>query len=72
VGTDEAKAMTRRLAREEGLFAGTSSGANVLAAIRVARRLGREARVVALMADSGLKYLGTDVYTSPCSAPMNW
>jgi cysteine synthase A len=72
VGTDEAKAMTRRLAREEGLFAGTSSGANVLAAIRVARRLGPEARVVALMADSGLKYLGTDVYTSPCSAPMNW
>ena len=62
VGTDEAKEMTRRLAREEALFAGTSSGANVVAAIRVAERLGPEARVVTLMADSGLKYLSTDVY----------
>lgn len=62
VGTDEAKAMTRRLAREEGLFAGTSSGANVIAAIRVAERLGPGASVVTLMADSGLKYLSTDVY----------
>jgi cysteine synthase A len=62
VGTDEAKAMTRRLAREEGLFAGTSSGANVVAAIRVAQRLGPNARVVTLMCDSGLKYLNTDVY----------
>jgi len=62
VATDDAKEMTRRLAREEGLFAGTSSGANVLAAIRVAKRLGPEARVVTLLADSGLKYLGTDVY----------
>src|SRR5262245_12024614 len=41
VATEEAKEMTRRLAREEGLFAGTSSGANVVAAIRTARRLGR-------------------------------
>lgn len=64
VGTDEAKEMTRRLAREEALFAGTSSGANVLAAIRVAERLGPGARVVTLMADSGLKYLNTDVYRS--------
>jgi cysteine synthase A len=64
VQTDEAKAMTRRLAREEALFAGTSSGANVVAAIRVAQRLGPGATVVTLMADSGLKYLSTDVYTS--------
>jgi cysteine synthase A len=64
VGTEEAKEMTRRLAREEGLFAGTSSGANVLAAIRVGRHLGPQARVVTLFADSGLKYLGTDVYRS--------
>ncbi len=64
VPTDEAKEMTRRLAREEGLFAGTSSGANVIAAIRVARRLGPGATVVTLMADSGLKYLQTDVYRS--------
>ena len=62
VATDDAKEMARRLAREEAIFAGTSSGANVLAAIRVAERLGPEARVVTLMADSGLKYLSTDVY----------
>jgi cysteine synthase A len=64
VTTDEAKAMARRLAREEALFAGTSSGANVVAAIRVAERLGAGARVVTLMADSGLKYLSTDVYAA--------
>jgi cysteine synthase len=62
VATDDAKAMTRRLAREEALFAGTSSGANVLAAIQIGRRLGPSARVVTLLADSGLKYLSTDVY----------
>jgi cysteine synthase A len=64
VGTVEAKEMTRRIAREEALFAGTSSGANLLAAIRVAQRLGAGARVVTLMADSGLKYLSADVYRS--------
>jgi cysteine synthase A len=64
VPTDEAKAMTRRLAREEALFAGTSSGANVIAAMEVGRRLGPGATVVTLMADSGLKYLSTDVYRS--------
>jgi cysteine synthase len=62
VKTDDAKEMARRIAREEGLFAGTSSGANVVAAIQVAERLGPEAKVVTLMADSGLKYLNTDVY----------
>jgi len=62
VPTEDAKEMARRLAREEALFAGTSSGANVIAAIDVARRLGPEATVVTLMADSGLKYLNTDVY----------
>jgi cysteine synthase A len=62
VPTDDAKAMARRLAREEGLFAGTSSGANVVAALQVAERLGPGAKVVTLMADSGLKYLNTDVY----------
>lgn len=62
IGTDDAKAMARRLAREESLFAGTSSGANVLAAIQVGRKLGPGRIVVTLMADSGLKYLGTDVY----------
>lgn len=62
VKTDDAKEMARRLAREEALFAGTSSGANVIAAIQIGRRLGPSKKVVTLMADSGLKYLNTDVY----------
>ena len=62
VPTEEAKTMARRLAREEGLFAGTSSGANVSTAIKVAERLGPDARIVTLMVDSGMKYLSTDVY----------
>lgn len=62
IKTADAKEMARRLAREEALFAGTSSGANVLAAIQVAQRLGAGGKVVTLMVDSGLKYLNTDVY----------
>jgi cysteine synthase A len=62
VPTEEAKEMARRLAREEALFAGTSSGANVIAAIREGLRVGPEGTVVTLMVDSGLKYLKTDVY----------
>jgi len=62
VPTADAKAMARRLAKEEGLFAGTSSGANVVAAIRVGRQLGPDAQVVTLMVDSGLKYVSTDLY----------
>ena len=62
VKTADAKAMARRLAREEALFAGTSSGANVVAAIGVAERMGPNAKVVTLMVDSGLKYLNTDVF----------
>jgi cysteine synthase A len=64
VTTEEAKAMARRLAREEGIFAGTSSGANVVAALRVAERLGPDATVVTIVVDSGLRYLSTDVYGS--------
>jgi cysteine synthase A len=62
VPTADAQAMARRLAREEGLFAGTSSGANVVAAIRAGQRLGPSATVATLLVDSGLKYLSTDVY----------
>ncbi|HEY0140440.1 MAG TPA: cysteine synthase family protein [Thermoanaerobaculia bacterium] len=62
IATADAKEMARRLAREEGLFSGTSSGANVLAAINLARRLGPGKTVVTLMVDSGFKYLNTDVY----------
>jgi cysteine synthase A len=68
VATEDAKEMARRLAREEGLFAGTSSGANVIAAIQVGMKLGPGATVVTLMADSGLKYLNTDVYGSRSAA----
>jgi cysteine synthase A len=62
VTTDEAIAMARRLAREEGLFAGASSGANIVAALRVAERLGPDATVVTILCDSGLRYLSTDLY----------
>ncbi len=62
VTTEEAKHMTRRLAREEGIFAGVSSGANVVAALRIARRLGSGASVATIIVDSGLRYLSTDVY----------
>ena len=55
VSTASAKDMARRIAREEGLFAGTSSGANVVAAIQMAGILGPGATVVTLMVDSGLK-----------------
>ncbi|MBT5266695.1 MAG: cysteine synthase family protein [Rhodospirillaceae bacterium] len=62
VSTEDAMEMARRLAREEGMFAGTSTGGNVVAALRVAERLGPDATVVTVMADSGLKYLSTQLY----------
>jgi cysteine synthase len=57
VSTEEAKAMVARLAREEGLFAGTSTGCNVIAALRLAEQLGADATVVTVMCDTGMKYL---------------
>jgi cysteine synthase A len=63
VSTEEATDMARRLAREEAIFAGTSAGANAVAAFRVAARLGSGATVVSLMPDSGLKYLSTELYS---------
>jgi len=63
VSTDEAMATARRLAREEGLFAGTSTGANVAVALRVAERLGPGHDVVTLACDSGMKYLSTPLYS---------
>jgi cysteine synthase A len=57
VSTEEAVAMTKRLAFEEGLFAGTSTGANVVAALREAERVGPGATIVTLMCDTGMKYL---------------
>jgi cysteine synthase A len=57
VSTEDAKAMVIRLAREEGLFAGTSTGGNVIAALRLAQQLGAGATVVTVMCDTGMKYL---------------
>jgi len=57
VSTDEATAMALRLAREEGVFCGTSTGANVVAALRLADRLGAGATIVTIMCDTGMKYL---------------
>jgi cysteine synthase A len=62
VTTEDAKAMARRLAREEAIFAGPSTGANVVGALRVAERLGPGATVVTLVVDSGLRYSSTDVF----------
>jgi cysteine synthase A len=59
VSTEEAMAMAMRLAREEGLFAGTSTGGNVVAALRLAEQLGPNATVVTVMCDTGMKYLRT-------------
>lgn len=62
VSTDDAKKMARRLAKEEAVFAGTSTGANVVAALKVAERLGAGATVATLIVDSGFRYLSTDVF----------
>ncbi len=62
VSTADAEAMARRLAREEGVFVGTSSGANVVAALRLAARLGAGKTVVTLLPDDGWKYLSTDLF----------
>ena len=59
VSTEEATAMALRLAREEGLFAGISTGGNVVAALRIAEQLGPDATIVTVMCDTGMKYLKT-------------
>ena len=56
VSTEEAKAMAVRLAREEGLFGGTSTGGNVVAALRLAAQMGAGATIVTVMCDTGMKY----------------
>lgn len=62
VRDEEAIEMTRRLIREEGLFVGISSGANVVAAIQVARTLGRDQRVVTILPDNAYRYVSTDLF----------
>ena len=59
----EARKMARRMAAEEGVFAGTSSGLNVAAAVHLARELGPGHRVVTVAVDSGMKYLAGDLFT---------
>jgi cysteine synthase len=60
---DEAVAMTVRLAREEGIFAGISTGANVVGAHRLAERLGPDASIVTLAVDTGFKYLSVSPFS---------
>lgn len=62
VSTPEAMEMARRLARDEAIFAGTSTGGNVAVALRVAERLGPGHTVVTIAVDSGMKYLSTALY----------
>ena len=62
VSSDDAQKMARRLAREEGIFAGTSTGANVVAALKVAEQLPSDATVVTIAVDSGLRYLSTELF----------
>ncbi|WYZ43167.1 hypothetical protein EsH8_VI_000866 [Colletotrichum jinshuiense] len=65
VSEDEARAMCRRLAKEEGIFAGVSTGLNVVAAIQLAKEMGPGKNVVSIACDSGLKYLNGDLFSSP-------
>ncbi len=62
IGDDEAIAMTRRLAREDGILAGISTGANVVGAHRLAERLGPDAVIVTLAVDTGFKYMSVPPY----------
>ena len=62
VTTEDAMSMARRLAREEGIFAGTSTGANLVAALRIAERLGPGKTVATIIIDSGLRYISTSLY----------
>lgn len=62
VSTADAMAIARRVAREEGIWSGPSTGANLVAALGLARRLGPDARVATIQVDSGLKYLAGEVY----------
>ena len=64
VTTEDAMSMARRLAREEGIFAGTSTGANIVAALRIAQRLGSGKTIATIIVDSGLRYISTPLYQS--------
>ncbi|MBT6277096.1 MAG: pyridoxal-phosphate dependent enzyme, partial [Chromatiales bacterium] len=58
----DARDMSRRLAREEGIFAGTSTGLNMVAALRLAKEVGPGGTVVTIACDTGFKYLDGPLY----------
>lgn len=60
----EARNMCRRLAKEEGIFAGTSTGLNVCAALRIADRLGPDHHVVTVACDTGFKHMSRNLFSS--------
>jgi cysteine synthase A len=64
IDEEEARAMARRLAREEGIFAGISTGLNIVAAIQCAKELGAGRTVSTVAVDTGLKYLNGDLFES--------
>ncbi len=63
VSTDDAMQMARRLANEEGIFSGASTGANIFAAMEVEKKMGNDRRIVTVGVDTGLKYLSTELYS---------
>ena len=65
IDEEEGREMARRLAREEGIFAGISSGLNVVAAVQLAKELGEGRSVVTVAVDTGLKYLAGDLFSRP-------
>jgi cysteine synthase A len=62
IDEEEARALARRAAREEGIFAGTSTGLNLVGALQLARELGPGKTVATVAVDTGLKYLAGDLY----------
>jgi cysteine synthase B len=72
VATEDAHTTVLRLAREEGLLVGVSSGANMYAAMRVAERAPKDAVIVTIFCDSASKYLSESFWTEPNSEAENW
>lgn len=62
VSDEDAIIMARRMAREEGILCGISSGANIIAALRVAEEMGPGDRVVTMVPDTGMRYFSTDLF----------
>jgi cysteine synthase A len=62
IDESEARLIARRLAKEEGIFAGTSTGLNVAAALQLAKKLGKGKNVLTVACDSGMKYINTGLF----------